>query len=96
MKYCGRNFSDSQIKMICQLIAENPLANRIKLSRMLCEFFGWLRPDGKLKEMSCRVAMIRMHNDGLNVIDLRHKIPPFEKGGPGGISLKRLEEMNWK
>jgi len=27
--------------------------------------FQWLKPDGKLKEMSCRVAMLRMHTDGL-------------------------------
>ncbi len=25
----------------------------------------WLKPDGELKEMSCRVAMLRMHKDGL-------------------------------
>jgi len=25
----------------------------------------WLKPDGKLKEMSCRVAMLRMKNDDL-------------------------------
>jgi hypothetical protein len=84
MKYCGRNFSDSQIKMICQLIAENPLANRIKLSRMLCEFFGWLRPDGKLKEMSCRVAMIRMHNDGLIQLP-----PPLLKNHNGRRRIRR-------
>jgi hypothetical protein len=27
--------------------------------------FHWLKPDGKLKDMSCRVAMLRMHDDGL-------------------------------
>jgi hypothetical protein len=27
--------------------------------------FAWYKPDGGLKEMSCRVAMLRMHRDGL-------------------------------
>ncbi len=27
--------------------------------------FHWLKPDGKLKDMSCRVAMLRMHEDGV-------------------------------
>jgi len=27
--------------------------------------FQWLKPDGKLKDMSCRVAMLRMDKDGL-------------------------------
>ena len=84
MNYCGRNFSDSQINMIRRLIAENPLANRIKLSRMLCELLGWLRPDGRLKEMSCRVAMIRMHNDGLIQLP-----PPLFKNHNGTRRIRR-------
>ena len=32
--------------------------------------FQWLKPDGKLKDMSCRVAMLRMDRDGLI------KLPP--------------------
>jgi hypothetical protein len=27
--------------------------------------FQWLKPDGKLKDMSCRVAMLRMEKGGL-------------------------------
>jgi len=27
--------------------------------------FQWFKPDGKLKDMSCRVAMLRMNKDGL-------------------------------
>ena len=84
MNHCGRNFSDSEINMICRLIAENPRANRVKLSRMICELFHWRRPDGQLKEMSCRVAMIRMHNDG--IIQLP---PPQSKNGNGTRTPRR-------
>ncbi|EQD25848.1 hypothetical protein B2A_15919, partial [mine drainage metagenome] len=34
----------------------------------MCELFEWRSANGRLKEMSCRVAMLKMHRDGL--IDL--------------------------
>ena len=38
--------------------------NRQKLSRLFCEEVAWRKPDGGLKEMSCKVAFLRMHRDG--------------------------------
>lgn len=64
-RYCGRLFSENDIQLIRQLIASRPEANRADLSRQVCRSLGWLRPDGRLKDMSCRVAMIRMEKDGL-------------------------------
>jgi hypothetical protein len=65
MRYCGRDFIDADLQLIRQLIAEEPRRNRAQLSREVCERLGWSKPDGGLKEMSCRVAMLRMHRDGL-------------------------------
>jgi hypothetical protein len=39
--------------------------NRARLSREVCERLGWRRDNGALKDMSCRVALLRMHTDGL-------------------------------
>lgn len=65
MRYCGRDFSNSEIEGIRALISENPEFNRAQLSRHVCEILIWQRPDGRLKDMSCRVAMLRMQDDGL-------------------------------
>lgn len=65
IRYCGRDFSTSELARIQSLIKHNPEFNRSRLSREVCEMFHWLKPDGKLKDMSCRVAMLRMHDDGL-------------------------------
>lgn len=65
IRYCGRDFSTSELARIKSLIKHNPRFNRSRLSREVCEMFHWLKPDGKLKDMSCRVAMLRMHDDGL-------------------------------
>ncbi len=64
-RYCGRDFTGEEISWIRDLIAGEPRASRVRLSQLACEGLSWLRPDGRLKEMSCRVAMLRMQRDGL-------------------------------
>jgi hypothetical protein len=51
------------MELIRGLIAEG--LNRSHLSRMFCEKTDWRKPDGAVKEMSCRVALLKMHRDGL-------------------------------
>jgi hypothetical protein len=65
MRYCGRPFTSSELLDIRQLIADHPAATRARLSRLVCEQLGWRCDNGRLKEMNCRVAMLRMQDDGL-------------------------------
>ena len=79
-RYCGREFVSQEFKQIRSLINQNPKFNRMRLSKEVCRILQWLKPDGDLKDMSCRVAMLRMHRDGL--IELPppiHKKPPQKK-----------------
>jgi hypothetical protein len=63
MIYCGREFTDEEITLIKRLIVDNPGITRQKLSTTFCEKVGWRKADGTLKDMSCRVAFLRMHRD---------------------------------
>ena len=63
--YCGRDFSPADIQTIRELIEHNPKLLRSPLSRRLCELFAWFKPNGELKDMTCRVALLRMHDHGL-------------------------------
>ena len=63
--YSGREFSLEEIEEIRQLMQQNPTLLRTPLSRRLCELFSWTKPNGELKDMSCRVALLRMQADGL-------------------------------
>lgn len=65
VRYCGRDFSDDELSRIRQLISEKSGCNRAELSRLTCQTLGWYKADGGLKEMSARVAMLRMQQDGL-------------------------------
>lgn len=84
MRYCGRDFTPEDLDLIRQLIAERPAKNRAQLSRVLCQRLGWYKSDGGLKEMSCRVAMLRMHRDGLIYLP-----PPLNRNGNGQTYTRR-------
>ena len=63
--YCAREFSALDIQTIRDLIAQDPKLQRSALSRKLCQLWGWTKPNGDLKDMTCRVALLRMQADGL-------------------------------
>lgn len=63
--YCNRLFTPSDIDVIRGIIRNNPAASRYRLSQLVCTQLQWFRTDGRLKDMSCRVAMLRMQRDGV-------------------------------
>jgi hypothetical protein len=65
-----------EVELIRGFIAIEPPLNRVQLSRLVCEKLGWLRTDGRSKEMSCRVAMLRMEKDSLITLP-----PPIRGNG---------------
>lgn len=65
MQICGRYFSQTEIDWIRHRIQERPEVTRMELSRMFCRHVGWHKADGGLKDMSCRVAMLRLERSGL-------------------------------
>ena len=64
-RYYGREFTPDEIERIRQLIAQSPDCLRAELSRRTCQLLGWVKPDGGLKDMSCRLAMLAMQEDSL-------------------------------
>jgi len=64
-RYCGREFSGAELAHIRQLLTLQPALGRVALSRRLCQDLGWLNVLGQPKEMSARVALLRMEREGL-------------------------------
>lgn len=62
---CGRQFSFEDIQSIQKIIDHQPSITRAALSRNVCDLFKWIRPDGRRKDMSCRVALIKLDQQGL-------------------------------
>jgi Druantia protein DruA len=77
-RYCGRAFSAAELDHIGQLLELRPVLGRVALSRRICQDLGWLNVLGQPKEMSCRVALLRMEKDGLIGLPA-----PLRKNGRG-------------
>ena len=64
LKYSGRQFSQEQLGQVRDLIAAAPELSRSAISRKVCQWLNWRKADGGWKEVSCRVALLRMQEDG--------------------------------
>jgi hypothetical protein len=62
-RYCGRDFTASDMEVVRALAASLP--TRRAIADAICDELGWRRVDGRRKDMSARVALLRMADDGL-------------------------------
>jgi len=64
MRVCGREFSREVIARIEATVRGEPLLSRRALSLRVCEWLQWRAANGKLKEVSCRKALLELHRRG--------------------------------
>jgi Domain of unknown function (DUF4338) len=82
-RYSGRDFSAQDLQLVRELIKRSPQSSRTALSRQVCEVLHWRNANGELKEMSCRVAMLRMASDGLITLPLSRAANFDRRRAPG-------------
>ncbi len=58
------------------MVDREPEISRAVLSRRICEWLGWRSANGKWKEMSCRVVLLKMHRRGIIRLPSAAKAPP--------------------
>lgn len=64
MQICGQNFSVGVLEHISKSVEANPEISRRALSFEVCDLLDWKSPNGRPKEMSCRVALLKLHRLG--------------------------------
>ena len=69
-RYYGRVFTPQEMRLLRELISDNPTMNRHQLSKVYCRRIGWFRPNGELKHTMALTTMRAMERDGLI------KLPP--------------------
>src|ERR1035438_1963345 len=77
MLVAGREFSGEVIERIRLRVREDVGVTRTGLSREVCDWLDWRGVGGRLKDMSCRVALLKLARRG--IIEL-----PQTLGPPGG------------
>jgi len=64
MRVCGCEFSQEVIARIEATVQGEPSLSRRALSLRVCEWLQWRAANGKLKEVSCRKALLELHRRG--------------------------------
>jgi hypothetical protein len=72
----NQQFTPEILAHIQALSDANPGWSRRKLSLHVCEWLEWRSPNGKLKDMSCRVALLELERAGLLYLPPAGRTPP--------------------
>ena len=64
MKVGGQEITGKIIAQIQETVDNQPGLSRVKLSRHICERLKWRSANGRLKEVSCRVALLKLQRRG--------------------------------
>ena len=82
---CGREFTAALIDRIQTAIRDDATLSRRTLARRVCAWLDWKNLKGAWQEMSCRVALLKLHRQG------RITLPaPQRPAGFTGQSLARV------
>ena len=64
LRYRGREIRQAEVLFLRELIARNPKQSRHGLSKLVCEAWNWVQPNGQLRDMVCRSLMLELHRAG--------------------------------
>ena len=79
MLVCGQEFNLSIITWINDLLRKEVSISRRSLSRKVCELLEWKGENDRLKEMSCRKALLRLEEKGFISLPETKKIWAFQQ-----------------
>jgi len=65
VEICGQEFSPALVERLQGTLDGEPGLSRTALSRRVCAWLDWRSPNGRWKEMSCRVALARLEGAGV-------------------------------
>jgi hypothetical protein len=76
LRHRGRPVTDADAAFLRDLIDRHPTASRRELSRLACEAWNWVQPNGAPRDMVCRGLMLALHRCGHLMLPKQRKVPP--------------------
>ena len=92
MEVCGQRFSDETIRRIQTRVDREPELTRSGLSREVCLWLDWRTKKGKLKQVSCRVALVKLERKGVLRLPSARS---FANKGVVRPKVRRTVEVPW-
>ena len=94
MVVCGQSFEPAVLKRIAESVAQEPSISRRALSRRVCEWLDWRAPNGRLKEMSCRVALGKLSRAGmLSLPEAKAAVPSARRFRDDGAQWSQITSV---
>ncbi|MEJ2731770.1 MAG: DUF4338 domain-containing protein [Deltaproteobacteria bacterium] len=92
LTYRGKTVTRQDVAFIQQLIHQNPLESRRRLSVKLCQAWNWRQANGAYRDMVCRGLMLALHRAGhiqLPAKKMTPNNPLASRRGPEKITIDR-------
>ena len=81
MQIHGQYYTETIIEEIRETVKAEPGISRRELSRRVCQYNNWRSPNGKLKDMSCRKALLVLDREGVIELPAAGMVHNFTKDG---------------
>jgi hypothetical protein len=93
MLVCSQQFTDEVIRKINKTVESEPMISRRALSLRVCQWLNWRGPNGKLKDMSCRVALLKLHRQGILKLAECNSKPSFQSRTEGQEAIEQIDSV---
>ncbi len=94
MEIHGQTYAPTMITQINTLIQSEPELSRRELSRRICLEHDWRSPNGNLKEMNCRKALLELDRQGVIEFPPGPAGPQFHPAlASAALPLARVERV---
>ena len=84
---CGREFTAALMDRIQTAIRDDATLSRSTLARRVCTWLDWKTLTGAWQEMSCRVALLKLHRQGHLTLPAPQRKSGFTGQGLAGVAL---------
>ena len=96
----GRTFTPDELVAVKALVESSPEDHRFALSKRVCQALGWIQPNGRLKDRSCRDVLARLHDLGYLRLPpprrppvSRRPVPITERSAPRSAPVFRPRDI---
>lgn len=93
LRLCGQRFTPEVVGRIAATVEAEPSISRRALSRQVCEWLDWRAPNGKLREVSCRKALLQLHRRGHVNLPEPERVAGFGVGSAERKATPRVTEV---
>jgi hypothetical protein len=96
VRVCGQEFTKETIVRIREVINREPRISRGALSRRVCEWLEWRTKKGKLKQVNCRVALLKLQRQGEIELPAAKPFPGRREQRRCKVGRKKETKKPWK